>query len=716
MIRSGGGLGGILVGGLAGLVACSGLMGQEGAGWNPDRETGSGIYDLSPLVVTATRTERPLSQTTRSISMVEFEELALQVELDLNLSSILAQTIPGMGPSTEAVSNFGQSLRGRNFLVLIDGVPQSTPLRDGFRDLNTIDASAIERIEVVRGGTALYGFGASGGVVNLITKAASAKDVSGYSSFSTSFSTEHFEDSGEYRTSHRVSGTQGSWDYVAAASYLKREAGFDSEGRRIPPDPLGAQGGFYDTDQWNLLGKLGYTFDSGNQRVDFMVNYYDVAQDTDYVFGSTFSLGFDPLPDSERTPAVPVDTAIPGSVNIKAPGTENLLANLQYTHDAWLGGSAQINLYYGDQIVTYSKFPGFPQADITSEKYGMRFTAETPLEGIREGVNLIWGVDYIHDETEQVVFGPEANADAVALEQDAVAGFVEFEVPVGEVGLIRGGLRHEEIGVDADTIDPNRFGNTVLGGSLDFAETLFNLRGVYFLSDTTEIYGGFSQGFSLNDLGRSLNDAGPFGAGSTFEAEQFESKAEKVDIFEIGIRRTRGPFNYSLVVFYSESDNGSSFDQNLVIQKFSEEIWGIEGTIDYRFSDELRMGATFTFAEGESETASGQQDLPNTRISPEKITAFVDYAPLDWFSSRLQAIHIGDRAPDSSAFGSGPVDGYTILSWSNRFEVGPGRLVVSLENLLNHDYYPAVNQAFAQNYSYAKGSGRRIGISYDLDW
>jgi iron complex outermembrane receptor protein len=61
-------------------------------------------------------------------------------------------------------------LRGRQVLVLIDGIPQSTPLRNGARDLRVIDPSAIERVEVIKGASAIYGNGADGGIINYITK------------------------------------------------------------------------------------------------------------------------------------------------------------------------------------------------------------------------------------------------------------------------------------------------------------------------------------------------------------------------------------------------------------------------------------------------------------------------------------------------------------------------------------------------------------------
>ena len=59
---------------------------------------------------------------------------------------------------------------------MIDGVPQSTT-RNTSRDLATIDPSMIERVEVIRGATAIYGDGATGGIVNIVTRTAGAPGV-----------------------------------------------------------------------------------------------------------------------------------------------------------------------------------------------------------------------------------------------------------------------------------------------------------------------------------------------------------------------------------------------------------------------------------------------------------------------------------------------------------------------------------------------------------
>ena len=65
--------------------------------------------------------------------------------------------VPGITPSRQKMSNQGENLRGRQALIMIDGVPQVNPLRNGNRYGYTIDPSMVERIEVVNGASAVQG-------------------------------------------------------------------------------------------------------------------------------------------------------------------------------------------------------------------------------------------------------------------------------------------------------------------------------------------------------------------------------------------------------------------------------------------------------------------------------------------------------------------------------------------------------------------------------
>ncbi|MDN5870514.1 MAG: TonB-dependent receptor [Nitrococcus sp.] len=667
---------------------------------NPEGET----VRLEPVAVTATRTETPISQITRSITVITQQQIRQQTSLDRNLGDVLAKTVPGLGPSTEALSTFGQTLRGRDYLVLIDGIPQSTPLRGASRDLNTIAVDAIERIEVIRGGTAAYGFGAAGGLINIITKKPSEEPLAGYSQARVRLSTQHLDDSVGWETTQRVSGTQQDMDYLLSGTYAVRNGFFDAAGDRIPPDPLGVQGGMSDTDAYNILGKVGFNFDNENQRVQFKVNHYNIEQDTNYTFG----VG-NPATNT-KTPAVR------GSFNVENPGTENTIASVDYVNRDLLGSHVNIKGYYGDLTTRFAKFPGFAQTEIRSEKFGARTTIDTPLTLMDYNFSAIWGIDYLHDETVQA--GLDGPTVVPKMQMDAIAGFLELQLPLSNIGLLRGGVRQAGITVDINDV-VNRGGTLVEGDTLDLNPTLFNASAVFYLTDYMEVFGSFSQSFSVADIGRAIRDAGP----SITSAGQLASEVQEVDNYEIGLRGAKGPLQASIAGFYSKSDNGTTYNSDLTIVKQPERIWGVEGALDYRFNPQWNAGGTASWQDGEvdlDDDGDFDEDLPNTRISPVKLTGFLEYSPLRWWDNRLQALYIGNRNPDSTQFGGADVDSYTIVDLISRFALGPGHLTVAVENLLNNNYFTLVSQASRTAptgpFTFAKGPGRTVAVSYALNW
>ena len=122
------------------------------------------------MVVTASRSERPLSTIANTVTVINEQELIKQMGVTSDMSTILGNLIPSFAPSRQKMTNSGESLRGRKPLYLVDGVPQSNPLRDGGRDAHTIDPLMLERVEIIHGANAIHGLGASGGIINLITK------------------------------------------------------------------------------------------------------------------------------------------------------------------------------------------------------------------------------------------------------------------------------------------------------------------------------------------------------------------------------------------------------------------------------------------------------------------------------------------------------------------------------------------------------------------
>ena len=57
---------------------------------------------IEPIVVSATRTETPVSELTRSVTVVEREDIERQSRIDRNLGAILSKSVPGFSQSTAA--------------------------------------------------------------------------------------------------------------------------------------------------------------------------------------------------------------------------------------------------------------------------------------------------------------------------------------------------------------------------------------------------------------------------------------------------------------------------------------------------------------------------------------------------------------------------------------------------------------------------------------
>ncbi len=231
------------------------------------------------LVITATRTAENPEEVPRSVTVVTRDQIEEQTSLSRNLGDILGQLVPGLAPPTQSLSEFGQSLRGRNPLVLIDGVPQSSN-RNAFRNIETIDPDVVERIEVLRGPTAIYGDGATGGIINIITRSGAEEPNRFTVDGGLTGSLSHFDDSLGGNIQLLRTGQSGKFDYILSGSFEKVGGLFDAEGDRIPPDLLSSQGSLADTNTINLFGKIGWDF--GPDRLQLTVNHLDTDQNTDF--------------------------------------------------------------------------------------------------------------------------------------------------------------------------------------------------------------------------------------------------------------------------------------------------------------------------------------------------------------------------------------------------------------------------------------------------
>lgn len=273
-------------------------------------------------------------------------------------------------------------------------------------------------------------------------------------------------------------------------------------------------------------------------------------------------------------------------------------------------------------------------------------------------MTAIWGVDFLRDETIQN--GIDGPTIVPLMKQNALAGFLELQIPIQEWAMLRGGFRHESIWLDVNDV-VNRKAIFVRGGNLTFNETLANVGAVVFVQEGVEVFANFAQGFSLADIGRAIRD------GTSTSAEALQSEVQTVDNYELGVRGNFGWIKGSITGFYSESDNGTTFTNSLEIRKQPERIYGVEAAVDVRPNDIWTLGSSFTWVVGEvdlDDDGSFEEDLPSNRIPPIKVTAYADYNMFDWWKHRLQMVHSGNRDPNSTQFGGATVRDYTVLDFT----------------------------------------------------
>jgi outer membrane receptor protein involved in Fe transport len=127
------------------------------------------------IVVTATRSERAVSELPVSATVIRAEDIR---SAPVRSVDDLVRTIPGVQmtvisgsgstPNNQRVSMHG--LGGTRALVLLDGIPIHDPY-SGIVQWQKVPLDSLRQIEVVRGGNAsLFGNFALGGTINLITR------------------------------------------------------------------------------------------------------------------------------------------------------------------------------------------------------------------------------------------------------------------------------------------------------------------------------------------------------------------------------------------------------------------------------------------------------------------------------------------------------------------------------------------------------------------
>jgi iron complex outermembrane receptor protein len=694
---------------------------------------------LEAVEIVDIRTHSDLVEPTRQVTVIERDELQGLQAGSNNLATVLSKAVPGMADSSHTITDYGQTLRGRSVLVLVDGVPLNTN-RDSARNLASVDPNNIEKIEVLRGSSAIYGSGATGGIVSITTRQAGGEPRA-ETTVSMASPLSRLSAAGlGGQVQQYFAGSAGPIDYALNFGAQHVGASYDAHGQRIAPEP--SQGDLFDSNIYSVGGKLGWRIDA-DQRVVFSASYYDAKQDTDYAS--------DPSVAALPAGTVPAQS-IKGLQLEDQNRIKNTLLNLQYENKNVLGSSVDAQIYYRDYFSRFAPFDAravstrgnhIDQVMQNSTVFGSRLTMTTPLDQ-DERTKLLWGIDFNQERSDMPldIFSPTAYDESGGLVYDkigtltylpplttrSIGGFAQLQHKFDERWSAEAGLRYEHASVSFDDFVPlsqshltNKY--TVPGGSTSFGALLFNAGLAYSPVRGQEIYTSFSQGFQLPDVGLQLRNAT---AGFNINSSSLEPV--KVNSYEIGWRGNLGNnADGTLALFYSTSRLGDvqSFDNGLILTRTAERIAGVEASVDYRTDDDkwgLGGSATYIHGHERPKNSAATQEMTGYRIAPLKLTAYLEYRPVTRWSTRLQATFYGARdyrLNDTNSFGRRNVSSYTTLDLVSRYQITKqDKVTLGIENLLNRYYYPLYSQLMrnSNNTSHLPAAGTVLTLTYQHHW
>ncbi len=670
---------------------------------------------LKEVVVTAGRKVESIDEIPSSVSILTRREIEAQAMISQDLSAILGNSVPGLGTGTNKASNSGQTLRGRQVLVLIDGIPQSTPLMNGSRDIRTISPLAIERVEVIKGATSIYGNGSGGGIINYITKKPQGdRKISGQTNVGTSLNPLHTSETLSYRASQLLQGKLDKLSYVVSGSMDYTGLFRDGKG-----EANGQDDGLSNTYQYNAFIKTGYQFNDKTSLTAFY-NFYKSIQKSDYinkagVYGQTPSIGI-----KGDNPGDPAGTPFNHNVSLNFHRDE-LFGQTSLDLTAYYNHFISMNRYVPGGTAWYG--PG--QTQIQSTKKGIRLNLNTPWKLGPIPGEVTYGIDLLNDKTNQ--FLTDGRIYIPDMDMVNLAPYAQLKADLLPDLIFKGGVRYENASVtvkDFNTIatGPDGQGSIfVKGGKIPYNATMFNAGLRYTRFDLFNPFVSFSQGFAINELGRILRRA------TESTLDNLETDAIITNNYEVGFSSRYQWLSLSAAYYFSTSELGLNMVDvggYLMPQREPEEVRGYELAVDARLSSKVSVGGSYAYVEGKAELDDGKKVYLNgIRIAPPKGTGYIYYKPVQRLDLRLFWVHTGSRdrfeVNSSGKYNNseGAVRPVNLFNLAAGYTVNPSwRVSLGIENIFNTSYYPVVSQYRGIDAEYVRGNGMiaNLNVSFQL--
>ncbi|MDR3024795.1 TonB-dependent receptor [Chryseobacterium sp.] len=714
-----------------------------------DSIASKGIEDV---VIVASRKPTKISEVPGTVWVVQKEKIQEQAKSGVPIKEMLSILIPSMDIGPQGRTNYGQNMRGRSALVMIDGVSLNS-IRAISRQLDAIDPFNIERIEVLSGASSIYGGNATGGIINIITKTPSKKGISGETELGarTGFMGK---DDHDFRAAQSIAAKDDKFFGRLGVAYQQN-------------------GGVYGADQKQLFTDITQTDLQYNQSIDILAtggyqfnNKHKITASLQY-YNSKFN-GDRSLFLGENLSAFTTKNASllqmrDGFSSDKNVGTERYMATVAYNANGILGGQdLYVQLATRGEKLGFYPFPGNVTLQTGRIPYMSSSQQDTYYSGIKallskswRGLNVTYGADFdfekfegtqsVYDIAKTMSSGGLINETKYSLgryptnHSQSYAGYVQAKYNILPKLQLNAGIRYQHINVKMDDFVGSEqqtqvamgYGSSasaIPGGESSYNVTLANAGLLYKFNEQHQVWGTFSQGASLADpakfygIGQYKLVGTNWDVVSSINVKEQPLQAIKTNQFEIGYRVNRGGLRAQIAGFLSTSDKTVAVDKKtfqILVNDLKLRNMGIEAEVSYSLSNGVYFGASGLLIKSEVDNKGEWQKQEIYNASPSKLVTYIGYNIKNW-SFRFQSLQNFKQKDELNNV----VEGYNTSDLIMGYRFNWGKFNLGIQNLFNTDYqtiWSKRSQVLYSTYGLPelfnyKGRGRTFNLSYTFEF
>ncbi len=722
---------------------------------------------MDTVVVVGGYTPTSISELPRTVWYLDSQQIEEQAHGGASLSEILGSLVPSLDLGSQSRTNYSQNMRGRNAQIMIDGVSLNS-MRNISRQFDSISPFNIERIEVLSGASSVYGGGATGGIINIVTKrgapgpASFTSEVAARSGFDGS-------DDHDWRVAQSVSGGSEKVFGRLAVAYSQNGAAYDANGKQVTPDTT-------QTDlQYNRSLDLSGTLDvqlAENQKLKLLGQFYN----SEFNPGKALYLG-----NGLRGGLGLTGPADPSQLDIRngfesdvKPATERSMLAADYSANNILGGQdLYTQAYWRREKLDFYPFPNqFTYNDGTCAtaaacKRGYYYGASqqnTDAWGLKaaltkdwDALKLTYGVEYAHEKFNggSAYFDWNKAVASGGLKFDKLydmqrypdyqaqtwAAFLQGDWRVTRSVTLSGGVRQQRNKVELGDFVPvpqqilvnsgvGRSADKIPGGTNAYNTTLFNAGVLWKVDDSQQTWLNYSEGFDLVDVAKYYGNGtyrlqgGNWNLLNAVTINGSELANIKTRQVELGWRGDYGNWRLQTAAFYAWSDKALAIQPislSIGLEERKVRNYGIEGQLAYDFNPHWSAGVNWLAIRSEQQQADGgwaKQTI--TLASPSKASVFGA-----WRSGptalRLQA----NRNFDLTDGQGNRMEGYLTFDLLGSYDMKRyGTLSFGVQNLFDRSYQTTWSQRAQALYTglmtpeslQFNGRGRTFGLAYTVKY